>query len=45
MKWPYLKPEPPFPRPIILGIQPLVFGGVIVSIFSDLVGSYSLRLD
>ena len=27
-KWPYLKPESLFRRPIILGIQPLVFGGV-----------------
>ena len=26
-KWHYLKPESPFPMPIILGIQPLVFGG------------------
>lgn len=29
-KWPYLKPEPPFPNPIILGIHVSIFTKVLV---------------
>ena len=35
-KWPYLKPGSPFPRSIILDIQPLVFGYVTHSVCFDI---------